>query len=142
MHVAKPGAVTQHAGVLSFVQTNFSIPPDGASHDISATCTVPDAVNVLSTGAHMHQRATNFVATSGTTMLYQTNQWSEPPSMDFAPPLQLAAGASVTWTCSYVNDTNGPLTFGESALTNAMCNFSATFYPVQDPSNPVVQCLR
>ena len=142
MFVARPGITTQHAGVLSFILTSISIPPTGQPHPVTGTCSIPQDVNVLWTGAHMHQRATQFVATSGATTLYQTSEWSEPPSMAFSPPLQLAANSNVTWTCTYVNDTGSPLVFGQSALTNAMCNFSATFYPVQDPSNPVVQCLK
>ncbi|HEX3769539.1 MAG TPA: hypothetical protein VHV30_01685 [Polyangiaceae bacterium] len=142
MHVARPDTITQHAGVLNYVQTQFSIPPDNQPHVISATCDLTQDVNILSTGAHMHQRAQSFVAASGATMLYQTDVWDDPPSKAFAPPLQLAQGAPITWSCTYVNDTTGALTFGESALTNAMCNFSATFYPVADPSNPIVQCLQ
>jgi hypothetical protein len=68
--------------------------------------------------------------------------WSDPPAAAFSPPLQLKANASITWSCTYINDTSGPLTFGESALTNAMCNFGSTFYPVKDPSNPVTRCLN
>ena len=142
MFVARPGITTQHAGVLSFILTSISIPPTNQPYPVTGTCSIPTDVNVLWTGAHMHQRATQFIATSGSTTLYQTDQWSEPPSLAFSPPLALAANSNVTWTCTYVNDTGNTLTFGESALTNAMCNFSATFFPVQDPSNPVVQCLR
>jgi hypothetical protein len=142
MFVARPGVVTQHAGVLSFILTSITIPPTDQPFPVSGSCTIPQDVNVLWTGAHMHQRATQFVATSGSTTLYQTDQWSEPPTKTFSPPLQLAANSNVTWTCTYVNDTGSPLTFGDSALTNAMCNFNATFYPVQDPSNPVVSCFQ
>jgi hypothetical protein len=150
MFVAQPGLVTQHAGVFQFVQTNFSIPPDGQPHAISASCSIPQGqdVNLLSTGAHMHQRATQFIATTGSTVLYQTDQWAEPPPKMYMPPLPLAAGSTIDWSCTYVDDpstTGGtpvPLTFGESALNNAMCNFNATYYPVADPSNPVIMCLQ
>jgi|CZKU01.1.fsa_nt_gi hypothetical protein len=150
MFVAQPGVVTQHAGVFQFVQTNFSIPPDGQPHAISASCSVPQGqdVNLLSTGAHMHQRATQFIATAGSTVLYQTDQWAEPPPRMYMPSLPLAAGSTIDWSCTYVNDpstTGGtpvPLTFGESALNNAMCNFNATYYPVADPSNPVISCIH
>jgi hypothetical protein len=142
MFVARPGLVTQHAGVLSFILTSISIPATGQPVTATGTCPIGQAANVLWTGAHMHQRATHFIATSGATTLYETNIWSEPPSQTFSPPLQLAADSSVTWACTYVNDTGSTLTFGPSALTNVMCNFSAAFYPVQDPSNPVVSCMQ
>jgi hypothetical protein len=142
MFVARPGVVVNHAGVFQFVQTQFSIPSDGQPHTISASCNIPQNVNILSTSSHMHQRAQQFVATSGSTMLYETNAWSDPKAQVYSPPLQLSANSTVDWSCTYVNDTGAPLKFGESALTNAMCNFNATYYPVADPSNPVVTCLR
>jgi hypothetical protein len=149
MFVAQPGVVTQHAGVFEFVQTNFSVPPDGQPHAISASCSGPSQdVNLIATGAHMHQRATQFIATAGSTTLYQTDQWAEPPPKVYMPPLLLPANSTINWSCTYVNDpstTGGmsvPLTFGESALTNAMCNFNATYYPVADPSDPVMMCLQ
>src|SRR5262249_51784604 len=79
LFVARPSVVTQHAGVFQFVQTNISIPPDGQPHMACGSCTVPQDVNLLPTGAHMHRRATQFIATSGSTVLYQTDQWAEPP---------------------------------------------------------------
>jgi hypothetical protein len=142
MFVAPQGLVTQHAGVLQFIQMGFSIPPTGQPYTITSSCPVGQDMSLLWADSHMHQRATHFEATSGGMTLYQTDVWSDPPAAAFSPPLQLKANANVTWSCTYVNDTSGPLTFGESALTNAMCNFGATFYPVQDPSNPVTRCLQ
>jgi hypothetical protein len=142
MFVAKPGLTTQHAGVVSFILTSITIPPTGQPYPVSGTCAIPQDMNVIFAGSHMHQRATAFTATTGATTLYETTAWSDPPSKAFSPPLALAANSNVTWTCTYVNDTGSPLVFGQSALTNAMCNFGATFYPVADPSNPVISCLK
>jgi hypothetical protein len=142
MFVARPGLVTQHAGVLQFILTSFSIPPTGQPYTITGSCPVGQDMSLLWANAHMHRRATHFVAASGGTTLYQTDAWSDSPAAAFSPPLQLKANANITWACTYINDTSGPLTFGESALTNAMCNFGSTFYPVQDPSNPVTRCLQ
>jgi hypothetical protein len=142
MFVAAPGSVTQHAGVLQYIQTSISIPATGQPVTSTASCAQMQDMNLLWTSSHMHRGATNFVATSGATMLFQTGQWSDPPMHVFSPPLPLKAGADITWSCTYVNDTGSPLAFGPSALTNVMCNFGATFYPVQDVSNPVFQCLQ
>jgi hypothetical protein len=142
MFVARPGLVTQHAGALNFILTSISIPATGQPVTATGTCSLGQEANLLWAGAHMHKRATAFVATSGSTTLYQTNVWDEPPPKTFSPPLQLAADASVTWSCTYLNDTDSTLSFGPSALSNVMCNFNGAFYPVQDPSNPVVMCLQ
>jgi hypothetical protein len=142
MFVAAPGSVTQHAGVLQYILTSISIPPTGQPVTATGSCAQTQDMNLLWTSSHMHLGATNFVATSGGTMLFQTDQWSDPPMHVFSPPLPLKAGADITWSCTYVNNTGGTLTFGPSALTNVMCNSGSTFYPVQDVSNPVIQCLQ
>jgi hypothetical protein len=140
MYVAKSGIVTQHAGVLYASQNGIKIPPTGQPVTSSATCNLPQDVNVLSSASHMHQRATDFVATSGGVLLYQSNDWDSPVPAVFSPPRLLKSGADLTWTCTYVNDTGSWLTFGESAKTNVMCISVSIFYPVTDVSNPVIQC--
>ncbi len=140
LHVAAQGTVTEHAGVIFMNNASIDIPPTGQPSTATATCTLPQDVNLMVVGSHMHQRATNFVATSASQTIYQTNQWADPKPTVYDPPLQLKAGAPVTWSCTYVNDTNTDLTFGESALTNVMCIFGAQYYPVADPNNPNIVC--
>jgi hypothetical protein len=54
--------------------------------------------------------------------------------------MDLAAGSQVTFSCTWVNNTSAPLTFGESAQTNEMCIFSGNVYPtVMDVD--VLPCL-
>jgi hypothetical protein len=55
---------------------------------------------------------------------------------------RLGAGTSITWSCTYVNDTSSPLTFGESAATNVMRIYQGTFYPVADITNPILNCAQ
>jgi hypothetical protein len=56
--------------------------------------------------------------------------------------LPLKADADITWSCTYMNDTGSTLMFGQSALTDVMCNANGGFYPVQDISNPLIACLQ
>jgi len=140
LHLATPGSVTQYAGVMFMNQYGITVPPTDMPSTSTATCKVPYAINVMGSSSHMHNRATDFVAMSGSQMLYSTQTWADPIPGKYDPPLPLAAGAPVTWTCTYVNDTTETLTFGESALTNVMCIFSMQFYPVQDPNNPTIDC--
>jgi hypothetical protein len=143
MFVARPGTVTQHAGALQYILTSLSVPATNAPYVVSGSCALTQDVNLLWTNSHMHQRATHFVATTGSTTLYETDSWSDPTPQTFSPPLALSgANTTIDWSCTYVNDTAAPLTFGESAASNAMCNFGAAFYPVADPSNPVIRCLQ
>ena len=146
MSVAKPGVITQHAGVLFLNQISLSV-PTGATvmnpYTASSTYTLTQDVNILWSASHMHKRATNFVATTSTGQtLFQTTQWAEPPPQTYSPPLPLTSGTSITWACSYYNDTQQPLTFGESASSNVMCISSSVFYPVQDINNPIISVMQ
>ncbi|MGO9839196.1 MAG: hypothetical protein ACLP1X_33860 [Polyangiaceae bacterium] len=140
MWVAKPNVVTNHAGVLFLNQATMTV---------AATCTtgcpstgtyqLPQDVYILQAAGHMHKFATNFVATTSTGVtLYTNTQWSEPEPENYSPPLMLASGTTITWTCTDVNTTGEELTFGESAETNVMCISQNVFYPVSDVDNPVL----
>lgn len=139
-HLALPGAVTQYAGVMFMNNVGIVIPATNMPATATASCTVPQDMNVMASASHMHQRATDFVATSGSQQLYTTTSWNSPVPAEYTPPVHLTSGSSVSWTCTYVNDTGAPLTFGESALTNVMCIYSMQFYPVTDPTNPTIAC--
>jgi hypothetical protein len=142
MQVAVPGAVTLHAGGLQYILFNISIPPTGQPVTVTGSCSLSQDINLLWTSSHMHRRATHFVSTSGNTKLYETDQWADPTSAQFAPPLTLKAGADINWSCTYVNDTGSTLSFGPSASTNAMCNTNGAFYPVQDIRSPLISCIN
>jgi hypothetical protein len=141
LHVAAPGTVTNHAGVTFMNNLGINISPSNMPQTASATCTLPQDMTVLASGSHMHQRATAFVATDPTQMLYQTNSWNNPVPAVYDPPLYLTKGTAVTFSCTYVNDTGQPLTFGESAQTNVMCIYEMSFYPALDPTNPTIACM-
>ncbi|HEX4447757.1 MAG TPA: hypothetical protein VH044_13505 [Polyangiaceae bacterium] len=142
MYVAKSGVVTQHAGTIFFQQVSIDIPTGGQPYTSTRTCNVSQDINLLSADSHMHQRATDFTATAAGMTLYQTNAWSDPTLSVYAPPIHLASGTPLTWSCTYVNDTGSDLGFGESAQTNAMCIYQGTFYPVADVTNPIMNCVQ
>jgi hypothetical protein len=135
-YVAKPGMVTQHAGVLYLNNPTLIVPP-GVSKATSSY-TLPQDVNLLTTGSHMHKQATDFVSTVNGQTLFTTPDWSEPPGLAYSPPMALTKGTKITWSCTYDNETSNLETFGESANTNVMCISVSTFYPVTDVTNPVI----
>jgi hypothetical protein len=142
MHVADPGTVTQHAGEVFMNDATIVISPSNLPQTASATCTLPQDITVLGSGSHMHRRATQFTATAGGQTLYQTTSWNSPVPAVYTPPLQLTKGTNVTFSCTYVNDTGQPLTFGESARNNVMCIYEMLFYPAADPRNPLIECEK
>ena len=131
LHLAEAGTVTDHAGVLIFANQDFTIPAGPTPTLITKTCTAPIDLNVVASTSHMHRRGIEFSATTTDgAELYHSTGWSEPPMKVFDPPLQLAAGQEVTWTCTFQNDTDEPIGFGLSADTDEMCNFQTRVYPV------------
>ena len=142
MFVARPGLVTQHAGVLSFILTSISIPATGAPVTASGTCPVGQAATSSGRGPTCTSaRRTSSRRPARRPSMRRTSGPSRPRKNALAAPpacgrFQRHVGVHV------LNDTGSTLTFGPSALTNVMCNFSAAFYPVQDPSNPVVSCMQ
>src|SRR5215472_15311526 len=106
MSIAKPGVVTDHAGVIFLNNTGLTVPPTNRPEVVTKSYTLPQDVNVLSFGSHMHLHATHFVATTSTGLtLFDTDQWADPPAKQYSPPLHLASGTTITWSCTYVNDT-------------------------------------
>jgi hypothetical protein len=139
LYVGKTGQVTQHVGPIFLNQALLSVPATNQPSTSTSSYSLPQDVNLLLGASHMHQRATNFVSTASTGQtLYQTTVWSEPKPVIYSPPLHLSSGTTITWSCTYVNDTPNTLTFGESAANNVMCISEFIYFPVQDPSNPVI----
>jgi hypothetical protein len=131
LHPAVPGTVTQHAGILFVVEPQINVPPQ-STKTIKHDCSIPVDMNVMKASSHMHQHGTNFLATAAGSTLYQTTTWNDPSPAEFDPPRQLHAGDPLHFECTFVNNGNTTLTFGESAQTNEMCIFVGAFYPVPD----------
>jgi hypothetical protein len=139
MHIAPAGSVTQHAGVIFFNDVGISIPPGGGQ--TSSNCNLPIDMNFLFVASHMHSRGTHFVAKANGTVIDDTMQWADPSPAIFSPAMHQAAGTTINWGCTYDNETNQTLTFGESAQTNVMCILTGQYYPVPAGRNPLVQCM-
>ena len=138
MYVAKPNVVTNHAGVIFLNNAGITIQPN-STQTATSSYTLPQNVSIMYADSHMHNLATNFVATYGNNQtLFQTTEWQEPAALVYSPPLQLSAGTTITWSCTYNNTTSNTLTFGESALKNVMCISTNIYYPVSDVTDPVL----
>jgi hypothetical protein len=130
MHLAEPESITAHAGVLFFANQEFTVPATPESTTITKTCTMPIDLNVVTATSHMHRHGVEFFAFSEGTMVYDSDTWEEPATRSFDPPLALAAGNQITFSCTYKNDTGAEIAFGPSAATDEMCQLGMTVYPV------------
>lgn len=137
--VVDPSTVPVQASDVFMNNYSLSIPPKSRASATNA-CPIDDDIQLLQAASHMHQRGVHFTAKlDDGTVLYQTDSWSEPTPKIFDPPLAIAGGTHVTWTCDYDNQTNMTLTFGQSALTNEMCIFTGIYFPAPDGAG--IECL-
>lgn len=139
LHRAPSGTVTQHAGVFFFNNLNIFIPP-GQTRTISKTCTLDRDMNMLYATGHMHKRATELVAKVDGGVIYRTDDWADSPFQQYAPPPFFPRGTRLTFSCTYVNETQDFITFGESADRNEMCIFDGQYYPVPAGRDPMAEC--
>jgi hypothetical protein len=139
IYVGRTADVTQHVGPIFLNQALLSVPATGQPSTSTASYSLTQDVNLLLGASHMHKRATHFISTASTGQtLFETTEWSEPKPNIYSPALHLASGTTITWSCTYVNDTGSTLTFGESAQSNVMCISEFIYYPVQNTANPVL----
>jgi len=136
-----PSTVDKWVAQLYFNRVGLVVAP-GPNVSVTTTCTIASSfgpIGLLGGVSHMHRRATHFVASTSTGVpLYETTQWDEPTPTAYNPPVALNPGDSISWTCTYNNDTGQYITFGDSASTNEMCIFTGRFY--SSPTGSDMEC--
>jgi hypothetical protein len=126
--------IEQKAGGVFLNNLGLKVPPGKSTQTKSWTLT--DDIQLLTAVSHMHRHAVDFVSTiDDGRQLFESKDWDGPKVADFSPPLALTAGTTITWSCSFENDTGDTLTFGESASKNEMCIFNGVYYPSADGSS-------
>ena len=114
----------------------LSVPP-GQSMTTRSFALKSD-IKLLVAVSHMHAHALDFTSsTSDGRKVYESTQWSEPTAAEFDPPMEIGKGTSITWSCSFDNQTGQTLTFGQSATQNEMCIFNGVYYPSADGTSIV-----
>jgi hypothetical protein len=140
---AKPGVVKTHIGTIFLNNTVFAVSPTPASspQPYAKTWTpipgvLPATYSIFTSWSHMHRTAVDFQASANGNVFYEETNWDSPPLFVHTPAISMSGSDSITWSCSYYNDTNSTLTFGDSAASNVMCIYMGQYYPVVDPANP------
>jgi hypothetical protein len=136
-----PASVTRWVAQMHFNRIALSIPP-GSGQQVTTSCTIPanfGPIGLLSAVSHMHKHGVHFSATTSSGLpLLETSEWDEAPPMDYPQPVMLNPGDAISWTCTYDNDTQAALTYGDSALKNEMCIYIARFF--SSPSGDDLEC--
>ncbi len=155
LYPAKPGVVKTHVGTLFLDQTGVSVPttatmtkPVDSSATWSGDSSLPANYNIFTSWQHMHRTAIKFTASTNGSAFYTDTNWDspalfyhasgmqEPPTATGTPnAIPMTNTQSITWDCSYYNNTGNTLTFGDSAVSNVMCIYLGQYYPA-DATNP------
>jgi hypothetical protein len=130
-HLAEPGSIALHAGVLFVIQPNILVGPN-QTEVVEHDCQLPVGMNMLKAASHMHKHGTSFEATVAGETVFATTEWAEPDPAFFDPAKTFQSGDPLHFECTFVNNSTQTLVFGESAENNEMCIFVASFYPVPE----------
>ena len=137
-----PSTVTRWVAQLYLNRVYLSVPP-GAGRTVTTTCSIPSVygpISLIGAGSHMHMRGVHFVASTNKGVpLIESTEWDEPPPVAYEPPIVLNPADSVTWTCTYNNETNQTLMFGPSASKNEMCIYIASYF-TSSPDATQLEC--
>lgn len=108
------------------VNNHISVAP-GAEAMIFASCPAPVALEIVSMTSHSHSHTSRVSATlyGGGVQIYESDDWAEPMIYEFLPPLKLAAGETLDWSCDIVNDTSALIKSGLSPTSAEMCAINA-----------------
>jgi hypothetical protein len=139
-HFVAADQVQYKAAGVFLNNLGLSVPPGQSS--VTKSAMIPSDIKLLGAVSHMHSHGVGFTSSTGDgRKIYESTTWAEPQAESFDPPMQITGGTTITWTCSFQNDTAQTLTFGQSAATNEMCIFNGVYYPSPDGSS-IVQNLN
>jgi hypothetical protein len=123
--------VAQMLGAFS-----INVPPKATGVEITGSCTLigDEPVTLLTASPHAHRMAKHMKFTlqraGGETIVMhdQSFNFEEQGQFDLKEPLVINKGDKLTTTCTYDNDTDQTVTFGENT-GNEMCFNFALYYP-------------
>src|SRR5262249_14550575 len=130
-----PSTITDHANLMFMGNAGINLPPNSGTVTVGPTFhAIPAGTKVFGVTTHEHHLGTDAniqLSTSASDpgmMLLDNPDWNNPLLKMFSPPINIQAGQGLRFNCSYVNDTNATVRFGESA-TDEMCFIWAYYYP-------------
>lgn len=123
-----------YAAAFAALNLDISIPPKSTKLE-TRTCILSSSKSyrIIGFAPHTHSRCATFevYAHDGQTAgdkLYRSDDWAHPPYRYFQPPYLLSAGAGFQYTCTFLNDTDRTLVWGNS-VDQEMCMMVGYYYP-------------
>ena len=135
-----PALTWQRAGIVGGSDFDFQIPPRSV-HTATQRCTVLGGGNLFALMSHSHARTQSFdigiVSGGNTEMVYSSPDWESPDVAQFDPPRSISPGSAFEFSCTWQNDSDVTVTYGDSA-TDEMCIFFGFYYPSLTGMNPCI----
>jgi hypothetical protein len=129
----RPKTATTTNALTSFL---INVAPRATDVDISSTCThTGQPFRLLSSSPHAHRFAHHMKFTvqkaSGETIVLHDMPFNfeEQTTYPLTPPVEIVSGDRITTTCTFSNDTDRAITFGENT-GNEMCFNFALYEPM------------
>jgi hypothetical protein len=94
------------------------------------SCPITSDIKLLNGQSHMHRRGHDYVAKlgSGGDPFYVSHSWEDVPVDVWSPGMDLVAGDSIDYTCSYQNSEAREIAQGLTTK-DEMCMFVGSYYP-------------
>ena len=136
--------ITYNAGLsIKPTATNGGAPSVANGGIATATCNTPANTKFWMMSTHSHKRSIKTEVRNGmpasTAVTFTSEDWEHPvPQTWMTAPFYTFSDASgpnkLTYTCTYVNETNGTIVSGDSAQTNEMCMATGYMFPATAPT--------
>jgi hypothetical protein len=121
---------------MTLAQPLITIPPHATNQDVTGTCTHTGApVRLLTASPHAHKNAHHMKFTvekkggMSIVMYDAAFDFSEQTTYALNPPVVVEDGDRIITTCTYSNETDQTITFGENT-GNEMCFNFAMYEPM------------
>jgi hypothetical protein len=136
--------ITYNAGLsIKPTATNGGAPSVANGGIATKTCNTPANTKFWMISTHAHKQAVKTEVKNGmpasSAVAFMSEDWEHPGTQTWmqAPfyTFNDASGANrLTYTCTYVNDTNRTITSGDSAQTDEMCMATGYMFPSAEPT--------
>jgi hypothetical protein len=138
LHVRDAAEVPFPLSPLNCLTTDVAVEPRG-SRAVTATCTVPFDLQLVTLGSHAHNHLVRFetrIYDGERTLdpiIYESSDWDSPAIETQAEPILLQRGQGLTFTCHYENEQDVWIEYG-LGIENEMCaTMNGYTYPPDRP---------
>jgi hypothetical protein len=143
-----PASARTHIASMTWLGSESINVRPGATQDVTGTCPNDSnaPITIIAFWPHMHNLGRNMRSTVRRSNGMMEAVFDKPFQFDhqyyysLAPQIVLAPGESITTTCTFDNDTDAAVQFGEST-TEEMCYQFTVAYPARTLENGVFSLI-